>query len=186
MGFFNTWLPTYLMQERGVALKSLGFFSSIPWMILLLVVILAAIGADRIFRGTGSAWLTRVPTAIAGFLGAGFFMLLSAYTTATAPALVLLALSLGCMGLVQVSTWSTLQDIGGASTGILTAWNGMLTNAGAAIGPVLMAALAQHQKDWTGALLLVVASGVVGALAWTMIYGREGRDAARTGRMLAE
>jgi ACS family glucarate transporter-like MFS transporter len=173
MGFFNTWLPTYLMQERGIALKSLGFFSSLPWMILLLVVVVAAVVADRIFRRTRSAWRARVPAAMAGFLGAGLFMLLSAYTAQTIPALVLLAASLGCMGLVQVSTWPTLQDIGAENTGVLTAWNGMLTNAGSAIGPVVMASIVESQKGWTPALVTIAAIGIVGAVSWAMIYPRD-------------
>jgi ACS family glucarate transporter-like MFS transporter len=173
MGFFNTWLPTYLMQERGVALKSLGFFSSIPWMVLLTVVIIAAFVADRIYRLTGSAWKARVPAAVIGFLIAGGGMLLATRIEDTPAALLVLALALGGMGLVQVSTWSTIQHVGGRNTGLLTAWNGMLTNGGAAIGPALMALLAQRDGNWTVALVMVAATGVMGALAWTMIYPRK-------------
>lgn len=172
MGFFNTWLPTYLMQERGVALKSLGFFSSLPWMILLLVVFAASAGEDMVLRRTGSIWLARVPAAITGFIIAGAGLWFSAQATSTGSALALLALGLGGMGFVQASTWSTIQEVGGGATPILAAWNGMLTNGAAALGPMLMASLVTAQGNWSGALTGVALTALVGALTWTMIHRR--------------
>lgn len=172
MGFFNTWLPTYLMQERGVALKSLGFFSSLPWMILLLVVLAASAGEDRVLKRTGSLWLARVPAAIAGFAVAGAGIWLGTHAAATGVSLALLALGLGGMGLVQASTWSTIQEVGGGATPILAAWNGMLTNGAAALGPMLMAGAVTAQGNWTGALTGVALTALVGAATWTMIHRR--------------
>ena len=177
MGFFNTWLPTYLMQERGVALKSLGFFSSLPWMILLVVVFAASIAEDGILKRSGSVWLARVPAAMLGFLIAGAGLWLAAHTASTGPALVLLALGLGGMGFVQASTWSTIQEVGGANTAILAAWNGMLTNGAAALGPLLMADLVTRQGNWVQALTGVAATALLGAAAWTAIHRRPGKAA---------
>ncbi len=172
MGFFNTWLPTYLAQERGVALKSLGFFSSLPWMILLAVVFAASIAEDGILKRSGSRWLARVPAAMLGFCIAAAGLWLGARSSATVPALVLLALGLGGMGFVQASTWSTIQEVGGVNTSILAAWNGMLTNGAAALGPLLMAGLVTKQGNWVQALTYVALTALAGALAWTAIHAR--------------
>jgi len=175
MGFFNTWLPTYLMQERGVALKSLGFFSSLPWMILLLVVLVASSAEDAVLRRTGSPWAARVPAAMAGFVIAGTGLWLTAHTAATPVALALLALGLGGMGFVQASTWSSIQELGGGGTAILTAWNGMLTNGAAALGPALMAGMVSRHGNWSAALTGVAITAFVGALIWMLIHPRESR-----------
>ena len=172
MGFFNTWLPTYLMQERGVALKSLGFFSSLPWMILLLVVFIASVLEDTILKRSGSVWLARVPAAILGFCITATCLWLTAHTAATDPALLLLAAGLGGMGFVQASTWSTIQEVGGDNTSILTAWNGMLTNGAAALGPMLMAGLVTRQGNWSEALSGVAVVALAGAAMWTLIHRR--------------
>ena len=172
MGFFNTWLPTYLMQERGVALKSLGFFSSLPWMILLVVVFGASIAEDSILKRSGSAWLARVPAAILGFVIAGAGLWLGAHAATKGLALGLLALGLGGMGFVQASTWSTIQEVGGANTSILAAWNGMLTNGAAALGPLLMAGLVTRRGNWVEALTDVAAMALVGAVTWAFIHRR--------------
>lgn len=172
MGFFNTWLPTYLMQARGVSLKGLGFFASLPWMILLLVVFAASALADHLLKRTGSLWLARIPAAVCGYLIAGFCLFLVARTAANAPALALLAVGLGGMGFVQASTWVTMQEVGGRHTSLLTAWNGMVTNGGAAIGPMAMAMLASGAGGWDAALTATAGVGVVGAVAWTMIHPR--------------
>lgn len=174
MGFFNTWLPTYLMQQRGVALKSLGFFSSLPWMILLLVVIAASASEDMILKRSGSLWLARVPAAMLGFTIAATGLWLTAHTASTGMALLLLALGLGGMGFVQASTWTSIQEIGGDDTSILTAWNGMLTNGAAALGPLLMARMVSTAGgDWSGALAGVAAVALVGAATWTLIHARK-------------
>jgi ACS family glucarate transporter-like MFS transporter len=173
MGFFNTWLPTYLMQARGVALKSLGIFSSLPWMILLLVVFAASVGEDAVLKRSRSIWLARVPAAIVGFVIAGAGLWLSAQVQATGTALALLALGLGGMGFVQASTWSTIQEVGGGNTAILAAWNGMLTNGAAALGPLLMAGMVTNAHgDWSRALSAVAVTALVGALTWTAIHRR--------------
>lgn len=172
MGFFNTWLPTYLMQERGVALKSLGIFSSLPWMILLLVVLVASSAEDAVLRRTGSVWLARVPAAMTGFVIAGIGLFLTAHTAATPVALMLLAIGLGGMGFVQASTWSSIQELGGGGTAILAAWNGMLTNGAAALGPALMAGMVSRQGNWSAALTGVAITAFAGAVVWTLIHPR--------------
>ena len=91
----------------------------------------------------------------------------------TGTALGLLAVGLGGMGLVQASTWSTIQEVGGGNTAILAAWNGMLTNGAAALGPLLMAGMVTRAHgDWTLALSAVAATALVGACLWTAIHRR--------------
>jgi ACS family glucarate transporter-like MFS transporter len=172
MGFFNTWLPTYLMQARGVSLKALGIFSSLPWMILLLVVVIASAAEDSVLRRGGSLWLARVPAAILGFGIAALGLALSAHAVSTGAALALLALGLGGMGFVQASTWTSIQEIGGPDTSILTAWNGMLTNGAAALGPLVMAQMVAAQGSWSGALTATAITALLGAAAWTLIHAR--------------
>jgi ACS family glucarate transporter-like MFS transporter len=172
MGFFNTWLPTYLMQARGVSLKALGIFSSLPWMILLVVMLFASTMEDTVLRRSGSLWLARVPAAITGFVIAALGLVLTARTASTGMALALLALGLGGMGFVQASTWTSIQEIGGQDTSILTAWNGMLTNGAAALGPLVMAEMVSSQGSWSGALTATALTALVGAATWTLIHVR--------------
>ncbi|HEY0266658.1 MAG TPA: hypothetical protein VGC16_07900, partial [Rhizomicrobium sp.] len=75
------------------------------------------------------------------------------------------------------STWSTIQEVGGDDTSILTAWNGMLTNGAAALGPLLMAGLVSKEGNWSNALAAVAGMALLGALTWTLIHDR-GRVAA--------
>jgi hypothetical protein len=135
-------------------------------------VIIASVSEDLILRRTGSPWKARVPAAIVGFVIAASGLWLGAQAHATGPALALLALGLGGMGLVQASTWSTIQEVGGENTAILTAWNGMLTNSAAALGPQLMAGMVTGQGHWSGALGAVAGVALLGALSWTLIHRR--------------
>ena len=115
-----------------------------------------------------------MPAAILGFFIAGAGLWLAAHTASTGPALALLAIGLGGMGFVQASTWSTIQEVGGANTSLLAAWNGMLTNGAAALGPLLMAGLVTKQGNWVQALTGVAVTALVGAVTWTAIHRRAG------------
>jgi len=154
------------------SLKALGLFSSLPWMILLVVVLIASAAEDMVLRRSGSLWLARVPAAVTGFVIAALGLALTARTPSAGMALALLALGLGGMGFVQASTWTSIQEIGGGDTSILTAWNGMLTNGAAALGPMVMAQMVSAQGNWSGALTATAAAALLGAVTWTLIHAR--------------
>lgn len=62
--------------------------------------------------------------------------------------MVLLCISLGAIGLTQVSIWSSTQDLRRAATGIVSGWTG----------------------GWSGALLGIALAGTVGAVLWLFVY----------------
>src|SRR6202012_6225991 len=101
--------------------------------------------------------------AITGFVIAALGLVLTARTASTGTALALLALGLVGLGFVQASTWTSIQEIGGGDTSILTAWNGMLTNGAAALGPLVMAQMVSAQGGWSGALTATALTALVGA-----------------------
>jgi ACS family glucarate transporter-like MFS transporter len=168
--FYTSWLPTYLVQARHFSLRSMGIYASLPWVALFCMVFLAGGMADRILRASGSVWRARVPAAIAGFVISAVALILAAETVNIPLMVVLLCVSLGAIGLTQVSIWSACQDIGGAATGVVTGWTNFLGNSSGFVGPVVIALLVKWTGGWSGALLGIALAGACGAVLWLFVH----------------
>ncbi len=172
--FYTTWLPTYLMRERNFSLKAMGFGASLPWVALFVMVFVTGQLSDRILKRTGSIWMSRVPVAMTGFVVSALAMILASRASNTVVMMALLCVSLGAVGLTQVSIWSSTQDLGGASTGIVSGWTNCWGNAAGFVGPVVMAAIVQWRGSWSDALLIAALCGLVGAVLWLLVHPERG------------
>ncbi|MBV9538393.1 MAG: MFS transporter [Acidisphaera sp.] len=167
--FYTTWLPTYLVQERGLSLKSMGVYASLPWVALFIMVFVTGRLADWTARRTGSVWRARVPFAIAGFVVSALALIAATRVSDVVPMMLLLCVSLGAIGLTQVSIWSATQDLGGAATGVVSGWTNCWGNAAGFVGPVLTAYLVGWTGSWAGAVLGIAGAGLAGALLWLLV-----------------
>jgi MFS transporter, ACS family, glucarate transporter len=168
--FYTTWLPTYLVNVRHLSLKAMGVFASLPWVALFVTVFVTGALADRILRSSGSVWRARVPLAMAGFIISAMALIAASRSPALATMMVLLCISLGAIGLTQVSIWSSTQDLGQAATGIVSGWTNFWGNAAGVAGPVLTAFLVRWTGTWSGALLGIALAGAAGAVLWLFVH----------------
>jgi MFS transporter, ACS family, glucarate transporter len=168
--FYATWLPTYLVRERKFSLASMGIFASLPWVALFVMVFVTGALSDRILHRTGSVWAARVPVAMLGFLVAALALIAASRTPEIWLMMTLLCVSLGAVGLTQVSIWSATQDIGQSATGVVSGWTNFWGNAAGVVGPVLTAYLVQWTGSWAGALLGIAVSGLAGAVLWLFVH----------------
>lgn len=168
--FYTTWLPTYLVNERHLSLKEMGFYASLPWVALFTMVFVAGWLADLVQRATGSVWKARVPAAMAGFVISAGALILASRALDVVIMMGLLCVSLGAIGLTQVSIWSATQDLGRGATGVVSGWANCWGNAADFVGPVVTAYLVQWTGGWTGALLGIALAGGAGALLWLFVH----------------
>jgi ACS family glucarate transporter-like MFS transporter len=168
--FYTTWLPTYLVKARGFSLTSMGFASSLPWVALFIMVFVSGAWQDRVLARTGSKYKARVPFAVTGFILAAVFLILASRIANPVLMLIMLMLSLGSVGLVQVAIWPTASDLGGSMTGSLAGWTNFWGNFSAALGPIFTAFLVGLTSNWSSALLIISLAALIGALLWLVIY----------------
>lgn len=165
-GFFATWLPTYLVEARGISLKSMGFLGSLPWVAMLVGVFGVGALNDRIL----TRWPSRVKVTALGYLAAAAFLVLGALSANTAVMMVFLCLSLGAVGTVQVQVWAACQDLGGAHSATVTGWTNLWGNLMSAAGPLFTGILVGIGGDWLLALVVLAAAGLLGAGCWFFVH----------------
>lgn len=105
-GYFTfycmTWMPAYLVEQRGLSLSSSGLYTFVSFAGIAIVATLAGWGADRVIARGHDAVKVRKAFIIAGFIG-GSSVLFGVYATSLEAALFWNVLSLSLLGLVTAN-----------------------------------------------------------------------------------
>ena len=83
--------------------------------------------------------------------------------------MALLCVSLGAIGLTQVSIWSATQDLGGAATGAVSGWTNCWGNSAGFVGPLALAWLVGLTGSWAGGVLPIGGAGLAAAVLWLFV-----------------
>ncbi len=162
--FFHATLPHYLMTERHLSYRAMGWVFGLPWFCLYLSVLASGTLADLVLSRSGSVWLARtLPGALGSALG-GIALEAAALAPGTAATVAALCISLAAVGVCQVSIWSTVQGLTAEHAGILSGWTGFWGNLGGGIAPIGIAYALRGSGSWPEALLLPAAMGLLGSL----------------------
>jgi MFS family permease len=163
--FYITWLPTYLERTHHVTIGKAGFLSVLPYVAAAVGVLLGGRLSDLVLRAGRPPMLARrvVVTGSAVVMGAA--LLVTAFTTSTGPAVVLLTLGMFSYGVAQAPYWAlaselvvgsqlqasmgSLQNLGSLAGGVAPLVTGMLVGGAGGFGAALTVA---------GLLVLVAAA----------------------------
>jgi MFS family permease len=160
--FYATWFPTYLRETRGVSLAAAGLLTSAP---LLAVVLGGAVGGwciDQIERVTRSRRISRQAVGIVSHALCGGCVLAAYAVESAVLAVALIAAGSLVFALGSASAYAITMDLGGKHVATLFATMNMCGNIGAAICPVVIAALVPR-IGWHG--VLPVFGGIYWAVA---------------------
>jgi len=97
-----TWMPSYLVERRGLSLSQSGFYTFFSFAGIAIVSVVAGWVADRIIERGGRAIVVRKAFVVAGFFGATS-VLFGAYTDSLSAALFWNVFSLSCLGLASAN-----------------------------------------------------------------------------------
>ena len=168
--FYITWLPTYLLEGRGVSLQQSALLAGLPLFFGgigsissgFLIVLLQRIGctapaARRLISG-------------AGCVIAGAMLAASVHVASPIGAMLLMGLASLANDLAVPPGWATCMDVGGRFAGTLSGTMNAAGNVAAFVAPAFVAyLLAWTGQDWN--LTFYVSAGIyfVGAICWSLI-----------------
>jgi MFS transporter, ACS family, glucarate transporter len=167
--FYVTWLPTYLLQARGVALRHGAVLSGLP---------LLSAGCGCLFAGyllppAARRWgiaRARKAFALVAYGGAALFLML--FTIIHDPNIAMLVMSLSSF-VVELSapvTWTTAMDLGGESVGLLTGMMNTLGQLGGSVAPTIIGyLLAASGNNWNIAFYASASLYLLGGLCWVAL-----------------
>jgi ACS family glucarate transporter-like MFS transporter len=165
--FFVYWLPYYLQATRHLTFKSMGFYTSIPWIAITISVFAAGMVSDGLLKRGFSRYKARNLVCAVTLAISGIALLLST-TAATALGNILwISLALGMAGFSQTLAWSISTDIGQKFTSTVGGWMNMWGFIAASIVPTVAPIIAQS-FGWNAVIIVnafITLLGIIGYLA---------------------
>ena len=168
-GYFTfycmTWMPAYLVEQRGLSLKESGLYTFFSFAGIAIVALLAGYAADRLIARGGDPVIVRKAFVIAGFLGAGT-VLLGAYAPSLGGALFWNVFSLSFLGLATANNLALcrLTLIPAPAVGLVTGVQQVATSFSGGVAASLSGWLLQISGSYLLPMQVILVFLIIGAL----------------------
>jgi sugar phosphate permease len=156
------WFPKYLNDHRGMNLKQMGFYASLPLLAGTVGDLVGGWFSDLWASRTGNLKRARQAVAISGFVLAASSIVPATFTTDPVASVLYTCVAVFGLELTVGVSWAIPLDIGGDYAGSVSAVMNTCGNIGGAISPALLAYLVSV-SGWEAPF--VVASGLCLAAA---------------------
>ena len=164
---FYTWFFLYLVNVRKMPLISGSYWSTAPFLAMLVGAPLGGAVSDWMVRRLGHPWGRRVPVVAAASTSC-LLLIFGSRTADPYQAVGLLAFAAGCNSVAAVSSWTLPNDLSDRHSGFLAGVLNTSTNLGGALSPVLTPVLATR-IGWVGALDVAAAQMLCIGLLWLLV-----------------
>ena len=156
---FATWLPGYLVLQRGMSTLTTGVVGMLPFLLGTLCVILGGWAGDRLIAAGRRVTLVRKGFAVGGLFGATVFTIAGAYTPDTFWAITFLTCSVASVSFSTAAVNSMPIDVAPPHiVSSLVSLQNFGGNVGGSFAPLVTSMLISGSGDFTVPLL--VAAGV--------------------------
>jgi MFS family permease len=156
---FATWLPGYLVLQRGMSVLATGFVGMLPFLIGTICVVLGGWAGDRLIARGNRVTVVRKGFGVGGLLGATIFTIAGAYTQDTVLAVTLLTCSVASFSFSTAALNSMCIDVAPPHiVSSLVSLQNFGGNVGGSFAPLVTGLLVSSSSDFT--LPLLVAAGV--------------------------
>jgi MFS transporter, ACS family, D-galactonate transporter len=187
---FATWLPGYLVLQRGMSTLTTGVVGMLPFLAGTLCVILGGWAGDRLIAGGRRVTLVRKGFAVGGLLGATIFTVAGAYTPDNFWAITFLTLSMASVSFSTAAVNSIPLDVAPPHiVSSLVSLQNFGGNVGGSFAPVVTGLLISPSGDFTVPLLVAAGVALVfGCGSYGLIVGNLDQELGareRTGDLLS-
>ncbi|MCP3727695.1 MFS transporter [Paraburkholderia sp. CNPSo 3272] len=171
--FFITWLPTYLMKERGMSVLQMGWMASLPLLVSIVVEIFAGWASDRVFAsGKLSLTATRKLFLVIGLVMAasiGF----AAFAHSALVAVLLLCIAKSGTTVAASQVWALPGDVAPPNAvSMIAGLQNSVSNLGGVVGPIVTGAIVGATGSFVAALLFSAALIGVAIVNYLFLLGK--------------
>lgn len=169
--FLLSWLPSYLVKERGLSLTDMAIQGSIPFWAMALSSLAGGWTSDRWIRAGGDPSQVRKLYITSGLLLCAAAILPAALATETVTCLIFVTLASLSLGLFTSNVWAATQTLAGPeAAGKWTAIQNTFGNLGGIVSSLVTGWIAQSTGSFILAFAITSAVLVVGAILYvTMV-----------------
>jgi sugar phosphate permease len=165
---YLSWLPTYLVEARGFSSTQMGLAASAPLLAASVSNMLGGWLSDRLARRLHDLRRGRLLVSLLGFAIAGTALIPGVLAKGASTGLIFLTLALAGLELTVAVSWAMCIDLGGDSSGSVSAVMNTFGNISPALSEVVVGYLAVH-FGWNWPFLLASGMCLAAALLATQI-----------------
>ncbi|MEI2681140.1 MFS transporter [Erwinia aphidicola] len=171
--FFITWLPTYLVKDKGMDFIKMGMVAALPLLCGMVIEVIAGWASDRIVhKKVLSLTATRKLFLTIGLLMAlciGF----APFTDSVFMTVFLLCVAKSGTTVAASQVWALPGDVAPQnSVSIVAGLQNTVSNMGGAVGPIVTGAIVAATGSFTYALVFSAALVVLGILNYLFLMGK--------------
>lgn len=169
-----TWMPAYLVEQRGLSLKQSGLYTFFSFVGIAIVAAIAGWAADRLIARGNDAVMVRKSFIVTGFIG-GTTVLLGAYTRSPQMALFWNVVSLSLLGLVTANNLALvkLTLIPRQAVGLNTGLQQVATSLAGGVSASLSGWLLHVGGSYTLPMLAIFVFLLLGAASTAVLLRRK-------------
>ncbi len=166
--FLITWLPTYLEQQHGLRAGALSLFAGLPLLLSVIADLTGGAATDTMVRKFGLR-IGRVSIGVVSYAVAAIAMLIATQAQDVTIASVMIAVAAASSMFALGASWAACIDIGGKSSGVVSATMNTTGQVGSILSPMVLAVLVDRFADWTLPLFVMSALYAVSSVAWAFV-----------------
>lgn len=169
---YVNWLPSYLVLERRFTPAEMGFYSSVPYVAMSLVILLSGLLSDGLIRRGYAETTVRKALISAGLLVA-CLIVPAGLVEDRVLAVWLMTASLCGLGIAAPNTWTLTQAVCAKSiVGTVSGIQNFGGNVGGIIAPALTGYIAERTHSFALALSITGAVLVAGVLSYVLLISQ--------------
>ena len=170
--FLLSWLPSYLVNERGFSMQSMAVLGSLPFWAMAAASVWGGWLSDRLIGRGASVTRVRKTCVAGGLLLCCVTLLPAAAVRSPGASVTLLVISCSALGLFTSNVWAITQTLAGPrAAGSWTGIQNAIGNLGGVISPVLTGLVVGRTGSYYLAFAMASAILVLGALSYAILVG---------------
>jgi MFS family permease len=136
--FLISWLPSYLVEERGFSLENMAILGSLPFWAMAATTAGGGWLSDRLIQGGASPTRVRKGFLLTGFALCAVFMFPAAMVRSRQLSVGLLVAACASLGIYTSNVWAVTQSLAGRhAVGKWTGLQNCIGNFGGVVSPLL-------------------------------------------------
>lgn len=168
-----TWLPIYLVTDRGMSLLNAGFFTMLPWLMSFIGNILGGFLSDGLIKRGWNSIKARKTVLAIGMLFP-LMLIPTIYVESTTMAIVYISIAIGGEGLAAGILWATVSDVAPkGAEGKLAGLQNFIGNLAGWIAPVATGFLIAQFNNFDIALIIPVLICLVASFGYLFMLKNE-------------
>jgi len=167
-----SWLPMYLVKERGFSLPAMAQIGAGVYALAALASVLTGRVSDRWLAAGASTNRVRMTGLLTGLAGIVVCMSICALAGPLTSVLAMLGCGI-CLGIVTPALFATVQTLAGPEAA--ARWQGMqsfFANSAGIIAPVITGVVVDRTGAFSAGFLIAAVLAVVGMIAYGLIVRR--------------